>query len=288
MTKPDFIIIGGMKCATSTLHSQLALQPGIFMSTPKEPNFFSDDDQFARGFNWYASLFESAGPDDICGESSTHYTKMPTYPHTVPRLGQALENTKFIYVMRHPIDRLVSHYMHEWSQKVISCDIEKAIELYPELIEYSCYHRQLKPYFDKFGVDAVLPVFFDNLRINPQADLERICQFIGYNQNPVWKDIPAENISNERIRKFPFYDLLVDSELATTLRRNFIPQSMRNKVKALFTLKQRPTLSDSARQKLESIFDEDLRLLGDQLGIDLNCRNFKQVAASISPEWKHL
>lgn len=286
MTKPDFIIIGGMKCATSTLHSQLALQPGIFMSTPKEPNFFSDDEQFARGYGWYASLFESAGPDDIGGESSTHYTKLPTYPDTVSRIGQVLENTKFIYVMRHPIDRLISHYMHEWSQKVISCDIEKAIERYPELIEYGCYHRQLKPYFDKFGVDAVLPVFFDSLSLNPQTNLERICQFIGYDQKPVWKEIPAENISDERIRTFPFYDLLVDTDLATKLRRSFIPKSLRNKVKTLFTMKQRPSLSDSTYGKLEGIFDEDLRLLGDQLGMDLNCRNFKPVATSISPEWK--
>jgi len=40
---PDFIIIGAMKSATSTLHEQLRLQSGIFMSTPKEPNFFSDE-----------------------------------------------------------------------------------------------------------------------------------------------------------------------------------------------------------------------------------------------------
>ncbi|NJO71636.1 MAG: sulfotransferase, partial [Oscillatoriales cyanobacterium RM1_1_9] len=33
--KPDFIIIGAMKCATSTLHEQLALQSGIFMSELK-------------------------------------------------------------------------------------------------------------------------------------------------------------------------------------------------------------------------------------------------------------
>ena len=38
---PDFLVIGAMKCATSTLHEQLALQPGISMSEPKEPNFFS-------------------------------------------------------------------------------------------------------------------------------------------------------------------------------------------------------------------------------------------------------
>ena len=58
MTRPNFIIIGAMKCATTSLHDQLAAQSGIFMSTPKEPNFFSDDDAWRRGLDWYWGLFE--------------------------------------------------------------------------------------------------------------------------------------------------------------------------------------------------------------------------------------
>jgi hypothetical protein len=81
--RPNFIIIGAMKCATSTLHEQLARQPGFFMSQPKEPNFFSDDSAYARGEDWYLGLFAGTRPGDICGESSTHYTKLPTYPGTV-------------------------------------------------------------------------------------------------------------------------------------------------------------------------------------------------------------
>jgi len=57
---PDFVIIGAMKCGTSTLHEQLAAQRSVYMSTPKEPNFFSDDEQWGRGIGWYTSLFEAA------------------------------------------------------------------------------------------------------------------------------------------------------------------------------------------------------------------------------------
>ena len=55
--RPDFIVIGAMKSATTTLHEQLARQPGIFMSRPKEPNFFSDDENYARGWGWYGVAF---------------------------------------------------------------------------------------------------------------------------------------------------------------------------------------------------------------------------------------
>ncbi|NET50413.1 MAG: sulfotransferase, partial [Merismopedia sp. SIO2A8] len=105
--KPNFIIIGAMKCATSTLHEQLALQPNIFMSELKEPNFFSNDEEYDKGLESYWPHFTGATPTDLCGESSTHYTKLPTYPLTIERLQRSVPEAKFIYVMRHPINRLV-------------------------------------------------------------------------------------------------------------------------------------------------------------------------------------
>ena len=78
MGLPDFLIIGAMKCGTSTLQAQLARQPGVFMSTPKEPNYFSDDEVHAQGQARYEGLFSGAAEGDLTGEASTHYTKLPT------------------------------------------------------------------------------------------------------------------------------------------------------------------------------------------------------------------
>src|SRR4051812_12488351 len=154
-----------MKSATTTLHDQLARQDGIFMSKPKEPCFFSDDDRWARGPEWYASLFEPAAPGDLRGESSTHYTKLPTHPRTIERMQAGLGgDIRFVYVMRHPIDRLVSQYVHEWSHGIVECPIGEALDRHPELIAYSRYAMQLEPYFEAFGRDRVLPVFFDRVR----------------------------------------------------------------------------------------------------------------------------
>ena len=49
--RPDFILVGAMKSATTTLHEQLARQPGVCMSTLKEPNFFSDDAIYGHGWD---------------------------------------------------------------------------------------------------------------------------------------------------------------------------------------------------------------------------------------------
>ncbi len=64
--KPDFFIIGGMKCATSTLHQQLAYQPDFFMTELKEPNFFSNDEIYEKGMGWYLSLFAPTQNRQIC------------------------------------------------------------------------------------------------------------------------------------------------------------------------------------------------------------------------------
>lgn len=274
---PDFIVIGAMKSATSTLHNQLSAQPGIFMSSPKEPNFFSDDKVYSQGLDWYSGLFNEAVAENICGESSTHYTKLPDYPQTIQRLKAAIPQPKLIYVMRHPVDRLISHYMHQWSEGVISCDINQAIDRYPELVDYSCYGMQITPYLQEFGSDAVLPLFFDNLKNSKDKALNRVGEFIGCTEPLTWiDDLTQDNQSSQRIRKFYGYELLVNWKPMAWVRKNLIPQSFRNRVKKQLIMQQRPQISDVQRERITEIFNRDLKIVGDWLGVELSCDSFNK------------
>lgn len=284
--RPDFIIIGAMKCATSTLHEQLALQPGIFMTDLKEPNFFSDDDQYDRGLEYYLSLFAAAKADDLCGESSTHYTKLLTYPKTIARLHQFFPDVKLIYVIRHPIDRLVSQYIHQWTECQISVEIDRALDEHPELIDYSQYARQLRPYFEAFGRQQVLPVFFERLLRHSQAELERVCRFIGYDRQPIWdSELNAQNISSDRLRKSLWRDVLVEAPVLKTIRQQFVPKSWREQIKSLWTMKQRPQIDPQRLTALQQVFNEDLAVLGYWLGVELSCDNFKSLVSSAPLNW---
>ncbi|WP_289303284.1 sulfotransferase family protein, partial [Methylophaga sp. UBA3996] len=259
MTKPNFIIIGAMKSATSTLHEQLALQPGIFMSTPKEPNFFSDDDVYQLGLNWYQGLFESANRNDICGESSTHYTKLPDYPHTLDRMSSYLPEIKLVYVIRHPVERLVSHYIHQWSQNVIRDDINTAIDLFPELINYSLYSMQIIPYIEQYGRENILLVFSEAFRKEPELELARVARFIGYDKPVTWHEtLPEQNVSNQRVRRFKGYNLIVNNPILASLRRSLVPRGLRDFVKQQLVMKERPELTTRSLEKLEKIFNDDL------------------------------
>jgi len=283
---PQFIIIGAMKSATTSLQEQLEQQPGIFMCEPKEPNFFSDDDQYHNGIAWYGDLFAPAPPDTLLGEASTHYTKLPTYPKTVARMRALLPVVRLVYVMRHPVDRLISHYMHEWTMGNVNSSINEAVDHCPEMTAYSQYAMQLEPFFDTYGRDSVLPVFFDRLIHEPAAELERVCRFIGYRPTPQWvPDLKPSNVSSERLRRLPGEELLVRSNFATQLRRALIPKSWREWVKSRLIMRQRPLLSQEVRSTLEASFDRDLARLGEWLGQPLSCQDFKQITKTRELNW---
>lgn len=285
--RPDFIVIGAMKCATTTLHEQLARQPGVFMSHQKEPNFFSDDDCYHRGLAWYSSLFEPAGDGDLCGESSTHYAKLPTYPRAVARMARDLPHVKLIYVMRHPIDRLVSHYIHEVTTGRIRLSLSDAVERYSELIEYGRYAMQLQPYRDAFGPSRILPVYFGRLVRHSQLELDRIGRFLGLSHPLLWDaSMKPQNTSRDRLRASAIREALVRAPVLTSVRRRIIPAGVSQSIKGLWRVRMdRPQITPELRERLREVFDADLAQLGDWLGIDLNCHNFDDATCACAREW---
>lgn len=282
MTLPNFVVIGAMKCATTTLAVQLGAQEGIFVSDPKEPNFFSDDDNFAKGMPWYESLFDSARNCPLIGEASTHYTKLPTHPRTLERFRAALPHAKLIYVMRHPIDRVVSQYIHEWSQRLISGPIDDELAANPWIVDYGRYAMQIRPWLEAFGPARILPVFNERLRAQPQQELERVCAFLNYTGAPVWAETGDQNVSEQRLRKSPIRDAVLNAPGLKQFRRGVVPRSLRDRAKNLWRMKERPELSPAVRAMLETLYDEDLRQLSAMLGLadPLTCANFKSRAAT--------
>jgi len=258
MTRPDFLIIGAMKSGTSTLAAQLSEQTGIFVTTPKEPNFFSDDDVHARGEGWYSGLFDAAVPGDLRGEASTHYTKLPTYPETVARAQAVLQEPRLVYMIRNPIERAVSHFIHEWSQGVMTDNMTAEFARHPEFVDYGRYAMQIRPWIEAFGADAVHLTSLEAMQADPQGVLAEVAAFIGHAGSVAWVAARArENASAERVRRLPLHGLLVESAPATWLRRTFVPKSLRARIRASRQMHDRPDFPDTLRSALEVTFAED-------------------------------
>lgn len=271
----DFVIVGAMKCGTSTLAAQLQAQPGIFMTDPKEPNFFSDDAQYRRGMAWYENLFAAAAPGDLKGEASTHYTKLPTYPDCIDRMAAALKAPKLIYMVRNPLVRAVSHYIHGWTMGEIRCDLETALEEHPELISYGCYGRQIAPFVRTFGAESILLASQEEMKTAPQDMLARICRFLDYDGDPLWQvEQAAVNVSADRVRQFPMHKLLIENPVAKTLRKTLVPQGVRDRIKRSRQMADRPDLPEAGRRRLEEVFAQDFEDL---------CALFPDARAGLAP-----
>lgn len=260
---PDFIVIGAMKCATSTLAAQLGAQEGLFMTTPKEPNYFSDDAVYARGLDWYRSLFDAAVPGDLCGEASTHYTKRPDYPRTLERMRATCPDARLIYMIRDPMVRLVSHYIHAWSEAETRAGLEQALQEMPRLVNYGRYGWQIAPFVEAFGRDALLLTSLERQQVDPEGELARIAAHIGLSKGTAWRPIEAQNVSSSRVRKLPLHGLLIESGVARVLRRTLVPKSVRRRIRQSRQMSARPEIPTAAQGALEARFAEDREMLAE-------------------------
>lgn len=258
---PDFLLIGAMKCGTSTLAAQLAAQDTVFMTTPKEPSFFSDDDIWAKGLAWYQSLFAAAPAGALRGEASTHYTKLPTYPDTLTRMTATVAAPKLIYMIRNPVARAVSHYIHEWSEGRMGADPDAAFTQAPEITAYGCYGMQIAPFVQAYGAQNIHLTSLEQIKADPAGEFTRVGAFLGL-EAPLWvDDLPAQNVSAQRVRKLPLQGLLLDNPVARTLRRTLVPKSIRNKIRAARTMQQRPDIPQALQARMQAQFLADRKEL---------------------------
>lgn len=179
---PNLLIIGAMKSGTTSLHNYLDEHPEIYMSNLKEPGYFVEEINYSKGRDWYTSLFDAVDNEIICGESTTDYTKLPTYQGVVKKIHQTFPNVKLIYLMRDPVRRSISHYWHnvrdlEWGAE--ARPLLEAIKSNSQYIDYSDYAMQIRPYIETFGTDSVYTLTFEELIGNPSLHLKNIFRWLG-------------------------------------------------------------------------------------------------------------
>jgi Sulfotransferase family len=161
---PDFIIIGAMKSATSTLYAWLRTQPGTFLAEPKEVNFFSFDRTWAHGPGWYSDRFSAGAQNDLLGEASVSYTYPDDAETAAERMAGLVPGARLIYVVREPVERLRSHYRHEVQRNRERRPLLEAISTPGNpYVETSRYFSCLEPYIHRFPSEQIRVIRFEDL-----------------------------------------------------------------------------------------------------------------------------
>jgi hypothetical protein len=178
----DFMIIGAQKCGTTSLASQLAEHPSICFCKIKEPGYFHKVEDWRSDLDAYHQLF---APEDgqICGEASTMYTFLPEWHGTHSRLFAYNPDLKLIYIMRNPVERVISNYAHDLVRGFVKAAPESVVFEDPGYINRSRYGVQIRPYLELFPRENVLLLVFEEYVADQWKALQQICTFL---------EIPAE------------------------------------------------------------------------------------------------
>lgn len=291
---PDFIIIGAAKAGTTTLYHYLTRHPSIFMSVPKEPTYFARDERFNRGEDWYLSLFQDAGADQLCGEASTNYTNWPLYPNTVTRMAELAPAAKLIYLMRHPVERAYSHYI-QLIQNIRADNpdykfdktFEEHIATDDSVIQSSNYMLQIEQFLARYSRDQMLFLIFEEFVKEPQASLLQVADFLGIDSDFDFIGKSEVKANLNRDKEYWLLRSRITDQLKSLPGGRFIadhlPKSARDQIYSwLKHLPQRkrieaeyipPKMAQETRSKLLDYFELPNARLSEFLGRDLSSWN---------------
>jgi len=264
---PNFLIVGAEKAGTTTLWATLDEHPDVYMSQRKEPRFFTDQN-WDRGLDWYESLFPGAEGHKAVGEASTSYTWAPESSAAPKRIHESLGDVRYIYCVRHPLERMISHYRHALVYRWVpeGTSFQDAILMKPGLFDCSRYYYQLEQYLPHTNRQQWHIVVLEELVASPQEEMNRVFDFIEIDRISL-DALEAKNVTDakvkpwisvERLRPYAYY----------------FPRPVREwgkrVVEGLGTKKiPKPQIEESIREELLAQLAPDVEALGQFCGKDL-------------------
>ncbi|HUY27676.1 MAG TPA: sulfotransferase [Candidatus Binataceae bacterium] len=169
---PDFIAVGPQRTGTTWLHKVLAGHVGL--PATKETDFFLKN--FERGLDWYLAFFAACPSAVPMGEIDPNYFGAPIARE---RIAASIARCRIIVSLRDPTERAWSSYRTMRRDAWTRTGFEETVMRSEIIRESSRYAFHLSQWRRRFGADRVLVCLYDDLEADPQAYLDRICEFIG-------------------------------------------------------------------------------------------------------------
>jgi hypothetical protein len=249
---PDFIVIGAAKSGTSTLYRYLIKHPDLYIHWKKEIEYFCNEKNYSLGLDWYKEHFITPSNKELCGDMSTTYSRWPHTPDVPERIYKLIPEVKFIYILRHPVERTYSHYLHHMRDG-ITMTFEEALEKDNIYVDCSKYMMQINHYLRFFPKEKFLVIFLNGLKNNPVETLNKVQDFLEVERvnlvdeqqivaNKASADWYIRKKTTDRIKNMPggmilrkilpsavkdkTFHLIRNSKIGTSLEKTYKPQKM--------------------------------------------------------------
>jgi len=259
---PNLVIIGAMKAGTTSLHHYLDLHPEVAMAPGKELDFFLAGRNWEKGLEWYEACFPNDAP--VRGESSPNYTKYPLFDGVAERMHAVLPAARLLYLVRDPVERIVSQHLHNTLEGRERRSLEEALRE-PErspAVQCSRYFMQIERYLRFYRQDDLCIVSSERLKRDRPGTLRHIFRFVGVDEAYSCPEYTRElNRSSERRRRNAFTRSLRATRLARGLVATLPPAVTRTLRRLTGSAVGRPVLGDALRARLIEILRPDVEQL---------------------------
>ncbi len=214
--KPNFLIVGAAKSATSSIAMQIATHPMVFVPPKKELHFFDriSKDSNTREAKWQQYLAYFSGTQDMScrGEATVAYTMCTGNDNHIPQLiRKYLGLIKIIYIVRHPFERLISQWRHAKRDQADLPEFQECILDQTRRglsIERSNYWFQIQPYRQVFGDDNILICFYEDYIHDFKSIIAQICCFLNVDvkELPPLENLVLNKTSQKKVSKPEYLD----------------------------------------------------------------------------------
>lgn len=296
---PNFFLVGGPKCGTTAMVEYLRTHPDIFISEPKEPNFFADDMpqmKYVDSLKAYLNLFKKVKHEQIIGDASIFYMFSKD---AIKNIHQLYPESKLLVMIRNPLEMVPSfHQQILFTLDEDNKDLDQVLSLekermegkslpkhcrsqrllnYSEIAKYGSQIKNIYNYFPKKNVKIVL---FDDFKKDNRRTYQEIISFLNLKDDgrvdfPRINDAkkPKSNFLNKIVNRPPKFAKYLAKLARKTLNKprlgilNTLDHLNREKL-------QKKPLSEVEKKKLLSIYKKDIletsRLINKDLSLWLN------------------
>jgi hypothetical protein len=275
----------------------LKQHPEIFMSSVKEPHFFSFDEEskMTKGpgdpihtaitnFDEYQALFDNASNENAIGEASTSYLYRPEAPE---RIHAMLPDVKLIAILRNPADRAFSAYMHvvrdhrekakDFEEALTFEENRKAANWEPiwHFTSVGHYYEQLKRYYDLFTPEQIRVYLYEDLNQNQSGLLADIYQFLGvdpsFSPGSVARYNASGQVKNKTMLKASKW-LFSKPNPIRWISRKVIPESARLNFATWVRRSnlKRQSIPPKVKRQLQESYRDEIKQLDKLIGRDLS------------------
>ncbi len=279
MTLPNFLGIGVMRAGTTWLYAQLRIHKQVYMSQPKELNFFTDF--YDRGIGWYSGHFPSAKEAvkyKAIGEITPTYIAGPDVPS---RIHAHIPDSRFIVMLRNPVDRAYSEYTKTLRNLNFKGTFADFVERDEGVLARGYYTEQLERYFRLFPRNQFLILIFEDTVSNHQVTTQKLAAFLEIDPNGFNLNQMKQSVNSSYLPRLPrLYSSAVKVRqylakrslgwVLTTAEKTGLVHAGRHVFRFRGPRSELPKMDERTRKRLSNLYLQEIRNLQELLDEDLS------------------